>query len=759
MSVSNGSPGLDRIGMRDATERVWGTIPLTLDHTLPEMTHAAVARSSVPHAYIERIDASAARSAPGVLSVLTGADLTAAADLTPTFGESRKDQPILAVDKVRYVGDPVALVVATERRLARAAADMIEMRYRELPNVTEPVAAGAHDAPQVHDEYPRNECGNWFLHHGDVDLAWDQCDAIYEDTYWSPPASHQPMEPHVSVASIEGDTIQVWTAAQAPYMVRGNLAHIFGIQPEQVRVRVLNLGGGYGSKGGTKIEPLTAVAAHFVGKPVRLELSREEVFKTIGKHAAQVWLKTGVRSDGTVLVRDMDVAYNAGAYAVSSPKATGQALVRAPGPYATPHVRIRACARYTNTVPTGPFRGAMTSQLCWAYESQMDDIAADLRLDPVELRRKNLLVDGSVFATGEQMHDMHYEVLLDSVSDFLQQRRELAPRTTEGARGYGLGVMIKSTMTPTRSEARVVLGKDGIELRTSSVEMGQGAHATLLAITSEAMGLDPEHVRLPTPDTFESPFDTTTASSRTTYSMGTAVQHAAEHLKAQISEIAAKEYGCTPDDITHADGKAWSPDGLAQSYGQVRGIAGGDLEGFGVFQSEGGSDTLDENGQGIATPHWHQGAVGAEVEVDRETGKVTVLALHGAAYAGRIVSEVRVRQQLEGGMIWGLGPTLFEELHYDDGQLTNPNLSDYLIPSIVDIPLEISSHAVQSTEPDADFHGVGEMSVPAVSPAIGNAIYNALGLRVRHLPITAERVLRDLEQPDAIETSRTKKVP
>ena len=729
----------------DAVARVTGTLPLVQGMSVPNMAHAKVVRSPYPHATVTRVDADEARSMPGVLGVWSGADLDAHPAMDPFFGGMRRDQPILAV-RPRYAGDAVAVVVAETEAQAAAAALAVDIDYDELPYVVDAVAAARPGAPAVHDEGPDNDCGTTRLRHGDIEQGWRESDVIYTDVYTSPPASHVPMEPHVAIAQFDDEDLVVWSSAQSPFLVRNALADIFHMDKERVSVRVLNVGGGYGGKNQVKIEPIVAAAAFLAGRPVRLELTRTEVFQTVGKHAAHVEISTGVKRDGTIVARSVKIHWNAGAYAVTSPGAAGQGLVRAPGPYRIPHVAVDSTARYTNTVPTGPFRGAMTSQLCWAYESQLDDIARDLGIDPVELRRRNVLVDGDEFATGEVMHDMHVQDLLDATAEAIGWNEPLPPPTPTRVRGRGLAVMLKSTVTPSRSESRLIVRADGtVVAHAGSVEMGQGARPTMMQLAAEAVGVPVECVQLPYPDTQVVPFDTMTASSRSTYSMGRAITAAADDLRAKLSDIASAQLGVATDRLTHADGAVHRDGELACSYADL--LRGANLEevaGEGVYQSVGGPGSLDENGQGLATAHWHQGAAAAEVEVDLETGHVTVVAAHGACYAGHVVDEVRVRQQNEGCVVFGLGPTLFEELVYDDGQIVNPNLSDYMIPSIVDVPARLTTTAVESANPAAELHGVGEMAVPPVAPAVANAVFAATGVRVRDLPLSPERVLRAL---------------
>ncbi len=487
--------------MRDARERVTGSVPFVLHHKVDGMLHARVLRSHVPHGRIAALDVSRAMAHPGVVTVVTGQQLVDDPDVEILFGEQWKDQPVLAYDKVRYVGDPIAIVVANNRATADDALALIDVTYDELEVVGDIEAAAAPGAALVHEEHEGNSCGEWHLEKGNVDQAWDDCFRTYEGTYYSPPASHVPMEPHVTIAQWGNEKVTVWTAAQAPYTVRKALSETFHLEPDNVEVHVFNLGGGYGGKNGVLIEPMAVAASRAACAPVRLELTREEVFQTIGKHAARVWLRTGVDEHGKIIARQLDVTYDAGAYAQSSPNASASAMVRGPGPYHIPHIRVDSRARFTNTVPTGPFRGAMTSQLCWAYESQLDEIADDLGIDPIEIRRRNILRDGDALATGEAAHEMYFDAILDDLERWVAERRaKQAP--SENPRGIGVGLMVKTTATPSRAEAHIVLTPDGrYELRTSAVEMGQGRTATMIQIAADTLGVATDLIDHPDPDT------------------------------------------------------------------------------------------------------------------------------------------------------------------------------------------------------------------------------------------------------------------
>lgn len=731
---------------RQARERVVGSIGFAIDHSVPGMVHARTLRSPYPHALIKRIDVSEALALDGVIAVITGEDLRGHSAIDPYFGDVRADQPAIAIDKVRYAGEIVAVVVAEERAVAGNALHLVDVEYEELSSITDLDQALAPGAVVIHEDVGSNVCQRWRLRHGDIDEGWAGSDRIYEHVYTSPTASHVPLEPHTVIAAYSADGLEIWTGAQAPYKVRGSLAQMFDLPPERVRVRGFDLGGGFGAKTGVMIEPTVAVAACIVDRPVRLELAREEVFFTVGKHAARLRLRTGVKGDGTLVARHVDVTWNVGAYATASPRLTVAGAIGSSGPYRIPHVSVDSTACYTNTVPAGPFRGAMFSQVAWAYESQMDEIAADLDVSPIEMRRRNLLTDGETFATGEKLDHLFVAELLDEVTKAIGPGASPAPGPGK-ARGKGVAVIMKSTITPSRTDVALRLRPDGtLDILASGVEMGQGATDTMIRLAADDLEMPIEHFRRPPPDTALTPFDTSTSGSRTTFSTGMALRAATEELKRRLAELVAETWGVEPKQLRHSAG-AILIGGSADSpitYGDIlRSAALDELVAQGSFESDGGLPTLDpETSQGKASIHWHQGAAGAEVEVDIGTGKITVLRCHGASYVGRAVDLSRVRRQNEGCVVFGLGPALFEELIFDDGQVVNPNLADYMIPSILDIPRELTSGSLESSEPGADLHGAGEMALPAVAPAIANAVFDAIGVRIRDLPMTAERVLR-----------------
>lgn len=727
------------VSMLDSVARVTGAVDYMVNLRPPDMLSGKIVRSQVPHAKLLKVDAANALLVPGVVSILTAADL----DPNATYGPAIKDQRIVALDRVRYVGEPVALIAAESPQAAEEAALLLDIEYEELPAVFDAIEATRPGAAVLHDKFPDNIFIHSKLRHGDMEAAFAQADEIFEDTFTSPLAQQASLEPHVTAAQWDGGRLTVWTASQAPFMVRRVLSEVLGIPQEAVRVIVPPLGGGYGGKGHIRIEPLVAAMARRTnGRPVKFVLSRAEEFVTVTKHAASITLKTGVKREGTFVARQVIIHWNGGAYADASPLLVPQGMVRSIGPYRIPAVHVDSYGVYTNLPPAGAYRGAMSSQTTWAYESQMDIIARRMGWDPLEFRLKNLFVSGDHFATGEELHDVHFVECLQAAAKGLAfTRGEVKGGKTKRGRGYG--VMMKSTVATSKSQARLRLEPDGsVILFTSTVEMGQGGHTTMAQIAAESLSVPLNVIRVVGPDTDITPFDSTTSASRSTGMMGNAVMAAGIALKKKLVALAAPLLEVPVDDLKVEGGRVLSK-GNSILFADILKRKQLDLlEETGEYSTNLKLDP--ETGQGVSTPHWHQGAGAAEVELDIETGRVKVLQFSAASFAGRVVNPRMAQLQNDGNVIFGLGPTLMEEMIIDGGQVTNPNLSDYPIPSIRDIPPELISTCIESES--GELHGIGEMALPSVAPAVANAIEDAVGMRIKDLPITAEKILRALRE-------------
>jgi CO/xanthine dehydrogenase Mo-binding subunit len=662
----------------------------------PGMLHAAFVRSPHPHARVVGIDASAVDCV-----VLTPDDV---ADLG-LYGCQVKDQRVLA-DVARHAGDVVAAVAAPTREAARAAAKLIEVSYEELPAVTDPLAAVAPGAPLLHEQAAAsakdavsidvrpipgtNVCHRFRIRHGDVAQGFADADVVVEEVYRTAGAAHAPMEPHAALAEWEDGRLTIWSGTQTPFNNRADLAGAFGIDPESIRIIAPPMGGSFGAKTFVRIEALVAALARKAGTPVKAVLDRAEEFVTLNRHPAIVRVRLGAKRDGTLVAKEVDCWVDTGAYADCGPGVATKMGYAGVGPYRIPHVRVDSLAIYTNLPSNGAYRGYGAMQSVWASERTMDLLANELDLSPLELRRRNLLRDGDVFATGEVMHDVHFEDCLQAAADAVDYEAD--------PRGKGLCVLLKGMQTPSRAAISVERTAVGYVVRSAACEMGQDVRQSIKLMGAELLGCEPGQIEIPDPDTDTSPFDTRTTSSRSTYMMGRALREAVKDLERS-----------------------------------------GDT-GFGEVRNEGGLDP--DTGQGVASTHWHQGAAAARVTVDEETGRLTVEHVHAAVYAGRVVNRAGAELQNEGSMLMGLGTTLFEAVEFADGQVTNANLSDYNVPAFGDLPR--LTHELIERE-GAEVHGLGETALPPIPPAIGNALAT-LGAHVTELPITAERVLEALER-------------
>jgi CO/xanthine dehydrogenase Mo-binding subunit len=768
VTVAAGQSVGQPVDVFEARSRVDGTINFALNAVVPNLTYAKLLRSTVPHGRIVSLDVSAAERLPGVVAVLTAADFDAPDAPSRHHGPVLRDQPVLCGDKVRFAGDPIVAVAAESEDIAAAALQLIEVEFEELPFVTTVDEALADDAVLVHDRPPKprehsyadikllgregNVCTKFQLRTGDVEAGFALADVIVENVYDSPAVQHVPMEPHVVLASFEGRKLTVVSSTQAPFAVRDALAEMFDVPSSWVRVIVPPIGGGYGAKTYAKFEPVTAALAWKARRPVKLVLTREEEFISITKHAARIHMRTGATRDGRLVAREVRVYFNGGAYADISPRLIKNGGYSTVGPYDIPNVRIDSYAVYTNLPPAGAYRGYGVSQAAWAYEQQMDELADALGMDPVELRRRNLLAQGQRFATGEVMEEAHWQELLDRTASAI--RWSEAERSTvvddRHVRGKGLAVILKSTITPSTTHAAVRLDADGsFQVLTSAVEMGQGAHTVLAQLAADALGVPVGCVNVAAPDTQYTPYDQTTSSSRATRAMGGAVTKAARVVRAKVLELAGELLEVPVSDLVF-DNAQLTVRGVPGSGLSVQEVfwrtRTGSISGDGDVITAGGLDP--ETGQGVASDHWHQGAAGAEVEVDLDTGKVYVKHLYVVAHAGRVVNPKLARLQMHGSAIFGMSHALHEELIYEDGILTNPNLSEYSITAMGDMPERLEIELLEDPG-EAAIHGLGETVLPPVIAAIGNAVKAATGRRVTRLPITPERVLDALDAKES----------
>jgi CO/xanthine dehydrogenase Mo-binding subunit len=749
-------PGIGESPERqDARAKVTGRARYTADLRVPGMVEGAVLRSPYPHARIAGIDTEDAARLPGVLAVLTAADL---ADVDPYFGQALRDQPVLAIDRVRYGGEPVAAVAAIDARTAEAAARRIAVRYEPLAAVLDVDAALAPGASALHEPRPRstlfpdvrditpdvtrNVAHRFAYRRGDPDAAFRDPDLlVFDDTFTLPSVHHHALEPHGAIAHHQGRELTVWAGTQYPFATRQMLAEMFGLPQSRVRVIVPYVGGGFGSRELMGVVPLAAALSRKAGVPVRVLASAEDTARTVVRGAARVRLRTAVRRDGTLVARRGEIHLATGAYANQGPRLAKKTGYRIVGPYRIPHVAVESSAVYTNTVPVGAYRGFGAPEVCWAYESQMDTIAAALGLDPVALRRKNLLGRGEEYAPGDRPVDSDLPAALDC----LVERAGVSARRPAGT-GVGLACAIKDGGgTRTSSTAVVRLHHDAsATVVASSAELGQGVQTVLAQIAAAELGLSVGRVAVTAPDTGVTPFDQRTNASRATALLGSAVQAAARDVAAQARGIAAEALGVSPAACRLEGGAVLAGDrrlDLGEVIQRFFRDAGGELIGYGYYRPAAARATL-----GATASFWEIGLGAARVAVDRETGAVTVEGYVTLSDAGRAIDPAGVEGQDLGGAMMGLGPALFEACVYDAGQLLNPSLVDYRLPLFSDLPAGLEAVAIEGGGGPGPYgaKGVAEGSIIPVAPAVANAIAAATGARIRDLPLTPERVWRAL---------------
>lgn len=753
----------------DGREKVTGKAVYTGDIKLPGMAYGKVLRSPLPHARIRHIDFRRAGSLPGVLAVLTRENLQVA---FPYHGAYVKDQPIVALEKARYVGDIVAAVAATEERIAEEALKRIEIDYEELPAVLTVEEALKEGAPLVHEELQgrkepdygsgathfihenSNICFHFRYERGNIEQGFVAGDSVFEDTFFSPNAQHYPMEPHISLADFDADSLTIWSSTQSPFPVRQELSRLLGLPFSRIRVIVPYVGGGYGSKGGIRTEAVAALLSRLARRPVRVAFSAEEAFKTICQPRARVTIWTGVRKDGTFIARRCEVYLNGGAYANSGPSVTEKAGYRAHGPYHIPHVLTDAYWVYTNTVPGGAFRGFGGPQVAFAYESHLDMIAHRLKIDPLELRMKNLLERGEEYAAGDTPIDCDLKAGLRQVAEAISWGKSLNDSGNNVTvlrrvkRGKGIASAVKDgggTNKPANAMVKI-LNDGSVLLSSGSVEIGQGMRTAFLQIVAEELSVAPEKVQVAELDTQYTPFDKGTNASSATSVMGQAVQRAARDAREQLLSAAASVLETEAARVRLEEG-AVIYRGTSLSFREVMRLYFADTEGEIVGRGFFKVPRKNEAPLGYPSPFWEIGFGAAEVEVDEMTGEVKILKYVSLTDAGKMIHPLQCHGQDEGAALFGIGQALFEDLVYQDGQLVNSNLVDYRIPRFGDLPQSFATFILEEGGGPGPYgaKGMGEGGILAVAPAVCNAVYDAIGVRIPEVPLKGERVWRAMK--------------
>jgi CO/xanthine dehydrogenase Mo-binding subunit len=717
----------------DGVEKVTGKAKFVGDLIIPGMLHGKILRSTYPHARIRSIDASNAESLSGVVAVLTAADI---ADLNAIYN----GRPVIAMNKVHYVGEPVAAVAALDLATAEEALALIEVDYEELPAVVGMDAAIRQDAPLIHEEKGSNIGTHEKVERGNIDEGFAQSDVIVEDTFTFPMVYHYAMEPHSVIAQYDGDDeITVWSSAQHPFQVRGDISRLFKVPPSKVRMIINYLGGGYGSKSYTKFEPLAVALARKAKRPVRICNSVGESMVTVRRHGARVRIKTGAKRDGTIMAREAEIYLDTGGYDDNGPQVTARSATRVIGPYWIPHIRTNAYQVYTNTGSAGSYRAIGAPQVIYAGESQIEMIAAKLGMDPAELRLRNLLKKGQELRPGLKGIDANLATSLKSLVRESGWKKSIKNKNAP----IGMGCATSNAGATPVSVAMIRMQSDGIaNIVAGSTEMGQGVRTTLTQIAAEELTLPMEQFRVAGADTKVTPYDSSTGSSRSTTLMGTAVQKAARDLKQQFVKIAAQTMGVKAGQVRVVDGalvcgeaRMTFQEAFERRFGKG---SGGEMIGRGEAGPEITNNRLPV--------FWEVGMGTSEVEIDHETGEVKLKKFISVADVGKAIHPEHCVAQEEGAAMQGIGHTLFEQLVYDNGQLINPNLVDYRIPTFADVPEEFHTVLVENGDGPGPFgvRGMAEGGILSVAPSVCNAIDRATGVRIKDLPLTPERVWRAL---------------
>jgi CO/xanthine dehydrogenase Mo-binding subunit len=734
----------------DARVKLAGQAQYAGDLERAGMLHGKVLRSPYPHARIRALDVTAAARAHGVVAVLTAADLD---DIDPYYGHAIKDRPIVAIDRVRFAGEPVAAIAAVDEAAAERALALIEVDYEELPVVADVDAALAADAPLLHEgplrpglfhglgqlpERDGNIAYRYTLTAGDADAGRD-APIVVEGEYRFPAVYQYAMETHTVVADWEGGGLTVWASCQHPFLVRAELADLFGLRTGEVRVVVPYLGGGFGSKSYTKMEPLTAALARKAGRPVRIVNRVDESMVTSRRHGMRCWMRTTAAADGTPLTRECRFALDTGAYADNGPRVAATAGDAAPGPYRWAGVEVVADAVYCNTAPSGSYRAFGATHLQWIGESQLDEVARQAGIDPLDLRRRALVRPGEPVrpdGTGKPL-DADLVGDVEAVAAAVGWGGERRPW-----HGRGVSVGLLAAGAHPVSRAAVRLSADGsVEVQVGTTELGQGARTVMAQIAAHELALASDEVVVNGADTAYTPYDRSTGASRSTTVAGLAVQRAAAAVAGRLRDIAGRAWDVPAEllelhagQVVYGDRQATYAEVVALHFG----FSGGEIVEQGEVRPEDGSGSYAEG-----PVFWEVCVAGAEVEVDPATGVITVLRTATVADVGKAINPQLVERQDEGGTMQGIGNALFEEMVFADGELVNDNLLDYRVPRVSDLPGDLTTIVVENGDGPGPHgaKGCGEGALAAVPAAIVNALADA-GVAVDELPLTPERVWR-----------------
>jgi len=746
--------GLPRI---DAVPKVTGEAQYTVDLKMPGMLTGKILRSPHSHALIKSIDTAAAKELKGVRAVIAAQDVP---DNLFSFYQWLADKNIFCTTRVRYVGDEVAAVAAVDEDTAEEALSLIKVEYEPLPAVYDVEEAMRPGAPLVHDDKESNVTWTVQRLFGDPDKALAECDFVVEGKYVTHQVAHTCMEVSNCVARWDvKDRLTIWTNTQAPHTQRQEVARTLGIHKRNVRVINSFMGGGFGSKLVMDMKlPIAAVLSKITGRPVRIVNTRAEEFTTAkARYPYTMYLKTGAK-DGRIVARDLKVIGDAGAYHDKGPATINFASMMFGTLYNVPNMRFEGMLAYTNKEMGTAFRGFGNPQVAFATETQLDELAEKMGIDPVELRLKNSNQAGVETACGAEVCGCGMTECITAAADGIEWDRKRGKKDGKTLRGVGLANMVHTGgggrfYGYNSAEAFVKLSDEGtVTLITSALDMGQGSHTAMAQIAAEELGVRLADINVLSHDTDLTPYDLGSWGSRATYMNGNAVLAAARDARRAVGEAAAEMLEADTKDIVVEEGMVWvegsdEKHDLAEIVEHAVNAHGAPISGTGKFV-----DKLPA-GYTIPTafikniPCFSFGTQAAEVEVDPETGQVHVLRVVAAHETGTTINQTMAEGQIEGGVVQGIGYALVEELVRADGKILNDSFLDYKIPNIGDVP-EIKAICIESLGTNGPYgaKGIGEPGLVPTAPAIANAVYDAIGVRFHELPITPDKVLRALQE-------------
>jgi CO/xanthine dehydrogenase Mo-binding subunit len=759
----------------EGKEKVTGAAKFVDDIDFGPILYAAIVESPHAHAKIDSIDTSRAESVEGVVKIVTGKQFPY------RFGLYMHDRYIFAQDRVRFIGEQIAAVIARDPGTAKRAAKLVNVHYTPLDpllNVFDALDEGKKKGIRIHPDLENYKHVPWFfpqsgtniahfrkIRKGDIEKGFKEADYIYEDTYEVPRYAHCAIEPHAAVGLLDhSGRLTMWTASQSPHTQR----HLFtealaplGFSHKDIRVITPSVGGGFGGKAGVSMEILAAaLATAVVGHPVKVLWSREqEFYNTYQRQGLHARIKMGVKKDGTLTTLEETLLWDAGAYVEYGANVVNAAGLSAVGPYNIPNVKIDSVCVYTNLPPGGPYRGFGYSEFIFGVESHIDCIAKTLHIDSVRFRRKNAIRGGDTLAYGSKMNENGLIEAIDKVAEAIQWGKKEKSNNPKKVIGKGFSLLWKAPAMPPNASSTAFLkfNEDAsINLLVSGMEIGQGYLTVMAQIAAEVLGVPPNKIRTETPDTDRNPYEWQTVASHVTWGCGNAVKRAAEDAREQIFDLVERTKNKNRDDLYLEDETVKSRSepgfqlplkdivisGIMMEDGTWR---GGPIVGRGMFMPEFSSAVSDpETGQGgKPNVHYTVGAAAIKLEIDTETGKMRIPKVVLAIDAGKAINPDMIRGQVVGGMLQGLGTVFYEDMRFDEkGKLLNPNFTDYKIPTTMEEPGEVVSIIVEVPQPDGPFgaRGIGEHTMIPAAPIAANAIADALGIRIKSMPLTAEKI-------------------